>query len=92
MIYATKIRMKTGCYYHDDLTEIDEIYLQGDAYWGYYKKAVVHDLVKLHPGSVVVNLYPYPKVIDAVSVYGEKYVRSQANGTTRDNLLQLPRE
>ena len=92
MIYATKIKMKTGCYYHDDLTEIDEIYLQGDGFGGYYKKSIVHDFVKTYPGSVAVNIYPYPKVVDVVSIYGEKYVRSQANSTTRDNLLQLPRE
>lgn len=92
MIYATKIKMKPGCFYHDNLLEIDEIYLQGNGIEGYYRKGVVHDHVKKYPGSIEVALSPYPKVVAAESIYGEKYVRSQANNTTRDNLLQLPRE
>ena len=91
MIYATKIRMKPGCQYHDDLTEIDSIFLEGDGYYRFCKKADVHDMVKWRPGSVKVNLYPYANVIDAVSAYGEKYVRSQPNATNSDNLLKLPR-
>ena len=39
--------------------------------------------------SIYIEGYPY--VIPALSAYGEKYVRSEANGTSRDNLLNLPR-
>ena len=92
MIYATRIKMRSGCYYSSSLLEIDEIYLVGNGIEGYYRKEVVHDHVKKYPGSIEVALSPYPKVVAAESIYGEKYVRSQANSTTHDNLLQLPRE
>lgn len=92
MIFATKIRMKAGCYSHESLIEIADIYLQGDVTAGYYCKESVHDFVKKYPGSIVVNIAPYPKLVEAVSHYGEKYVRSEPNGSVRDNLLQLPRE
>ena len=91
MIYATKIKMKPGCYSHNDLTEIDQIFLEGDGYYRFVNKAEVHEKVKWYPGSVKVNIYPYPNVVDAVSAYGEKYVRSQSNTTSSDNLLRLPR-
>ena len=92
MMYVTKIKMKSGCYYSQKLVEIDELYIEGCQNPGYFKKAVVHDYVKEHPGSIKVQRYPYPDVIDAVSVNDEKYVRSSPNDYTHDNLLDLPRE
>lgn len=87
-----KIKMKPGCYYSSKLIEIDQLYVTGCANPGYFKKEVIHDFVKENPGSIIVNRYPYPAVIDAVSANGEKYVRSSPNDTTTDNLLSLPRE
>lgn len=91
-MYVTKIKMKQGCYNSSKLVEIDQLYITGCEKPGYYKKAVVHDYVKKKPGSIKVNRYPYPEVIDAVSVNGEKYVRSSPNDYIHDNLLDLPRE
>lgn len=92
MMYVTKIKMKPGCYYSSSLVEIDQLFITGCDNPGFYKKAVVHDYVKQNPGSIKVNIHPYPSVIDAISINNEKYVRSSPNNSTRDNLLNLPRE
>lgn len=89
---ATKIKMKTGCQSSNDLLEIDSIYVEGCSNEGYFKKSVLHDYVKENPGSIQVDIYPYPKVVHAISIYGEKYVKSSPDSTTKDNLLNLPRE
>ena len=92
MMFATKIKMKPGCYRSTSLLEIDEIYITGCDKPGFFKKSVIHDYVKKNPGSIKVNIHPYPQVVDAISINGEKYVRSVPNNNTRDNLLSLPRE
>lgn len=89
---AVKIKMKNGCQYSNSLIEIDEIYITGCSNPGYFKKAVLHDYVKKNPGSIQVDVWPNPDVVDAVSSNGEKYVRSKANAYGHDNLLSLPRE
>jgi hypothetical protein len=89
---ATKIRMKPGCGTSNNLLEIDSIYLTGCDNEGFFTKAVVHDYVKENPGSIQVNISPYPNVVHAISVNGEKYVKSTPDYTTKDNLLNLPRE
>lgn len=89
---ATKIKMKSGCRYSNNLTEIDEIFIQGCTNPGYFPKEVIHHYVKENPGSIQVDIWPYPDVIDAVSNRGEEYVRSSPNAYGHDNLLSLPRE
>ena len=91
MMRATKIKMKAGCGTSNNLTEIDEIYLTGCSRDGFYKKAVVQSHIKANPGSIQVNIYPYPNVIPVVSIYGERYVKSSPNANRVDNLLNLPR-
>lgn len=88
---AVKIKMKPYSFQSDDLLEIDEIYITGCDNPGFFKKAVLHDFLKDHPGTIQVDIYPYPNLIPEVSVNREKYVRSTPDGTTRDNLLSLPR-
>lgn len=88
---ATKIRMKPGKNYSQNLEEIDEIYLEGCQTPGFYKKSAVHDYLKKNPNSIKVNIYPFPYLIPAVSSNNEKYVRSTPNNSTHDNLLDLPR-
>lgn len=88
---ATKIRMQLGCYASQKLEEIDSIWIEGCMTPGFYKKAMLHDYLKNHPGSIQVNIYPYPNLTYAVSSRGEKYVRSTPNGYQHDNLLDLPR-
>lgn len=89
---AIKILMRHGCLYSDDVLEIDSVYIVGCSNPGYYKKEILHDHLKKYPESIIVNKYPYPVLIPAISGNGEKYVRSEPNYTERDNLLQLPRE
>ena len=92
MITARKIHMKPRCYYSNNLTEIDAIYVDGCINPGYYKKEILYDHLKAHPGTIQFGVYPYPVVLPALSLSGEKYVRSASNATVRDNLLSLPRE
>lgn len=93
MIYVTKIKMGTGCYNSQDITEIDSVYLQGDNTDDFFKKSAVYDFLKKHPDTLVkVDIPPYPNVIPALSVNNEKYVKSTPNQYQYDNLLDLPRE
>lgn len=88
---ATKIKMKSGCGTSNNLLEIDSIYLTGLDKEAFYTKAAIHDYLKENPGSIQVNISPYPNVIHALSINNEKYVKSTPDGTTKDNLLNLPR-
>lgn len=92
MFFATKIHMMDGCYYSNNVEEIDSIYLEGCSNPGFFKKGVLHDYLKENPGTIKVKVSPYPTVVPAVSSRGEKYVKSSPNSYTRDNLLDLPRE
>lgn len=89
---ATKIKMKPGCGSSNNLQEIDKIYLEGCQENDYYYKSIVYDFLKNNPGSIQVNIYPYPDLQPMISQSGEKYVRSEPDYTGRDNLLSLPRE
>ena len=90
-MYATKIQMKPGCRTSNNLHEIDSIYIEGYPFYRFAKKSEVYDYLNQNPRTIQVAIAPYPYVIPALSAYGEKYVRSEANGTSRDNLLNLPR-
>lgn len=89
---AIKIKMRSGCRYSNNLTEIDDIYITGCTNPGYFPRETIHNYVKNYPGSIQVDVWPYPDVIDAVSANGEKHVRSSPNAYGHDNLLSLPRE
>lgn len=89
---ATKIKMRPGCSGSRSLLEIDQIYIEGCNNPGYFKKEVLHDHLKEHPGTIQVNIFPYPDLIHATSSRGEKYVRSAPDNSTSDDLLDLPRE
>ncbi len=91
LYYATKIRMKPGCGNSWDLTEIDSIYLEGEGKSGLYTKESIHDFLRVYPGTIKVKLKRCPDVIPAVSIYREKYVKSEPNEFMDDNLLCLPR-
>lgn len=91
MFYATKIRMCPGCQSSNACTEIDSIYLEGGDTYQFYKKAALYDHVKQHPNTIRVKRGAEPYLIPAVSRAGEKYVRSEPNDTSNDNLLKLPR-
>lgn len=88
---ATRIKMKNGCGNSNSTLEIAEIYVDGCDKPGFFKKENLHDYLKTNPGSIQVNIHPYPNLVPATSVRGEKYVRSEPNDTQHDNLLKLPR-
>lgn len=89
---AVKIKMKPSCSSSNNLTEIDQIYLEGCQENGYYYKSSIYDFLKSNPNSIQVNIYPYPDLQPMLSQNGEKYVRSEPDYTGKDNLLNLPRE
>ncbi|NQZ29250.1 MAG: DUF3892 domain-containing protein [Mycoplasmatales bacterium] len=37
------------------------------------------------------NIYPYPRLETAFSIYGRKFVRSKGDKLSFDNLMELPR-
>ncbi len=90
---AIAIRLNWGCTSPKSCNDISEIRIRDT--WGtedWKAKGVVHDIVKASPGAVQVNIAPYPDLVPATSMYGEKYVRSEPNDTEHDNLLKLPRK
>lgn len=91
MVYATKIRMRRGCENSNTLLEIESIYLEGGQNPGWITKGDVYDRLKLYPGSIKVNISPFPNLIPEKSSSGEKYVKSTPNQLLRDNLLSLTR-
>ena len=88
---AEKIKMKSGCIHSNNLEEIDMIYVTGCQEEDFFSKAILYDFLKTHPGSIQVNIYPYPDLQPMLSINGEKYVRSKPDMTGLDNLLKLPR-
>ena len=91
MMYATKIKMKPSCYNSQNLLEIDSIYIEECNNPGFFRKDVLYDFLKENPRTIKVKIYPYPDLIPATSVYGEKYVRSTPDVYMHDDLLDLPR-
>lgn len=87
---AIAIRLNWGCTSPKSCNEISEIKIRDDL-WGteWKTKAFVHDKVKASPGSIKVNIAPYPDLVPATSIKGEKYVRSEPNDSEHDNLLKL---
>lgn len=55
------------------------------------KKEALYDYLQEHPKTIQVNIRPYPNLIPQLSKNNEKYVKSEPNGSGRDNLLCLPR-
>lgn len=84
---AIKIKMKRNCGDSRNVQDIDSIYI--DAANTYWKKSEVYDYLQKFPKTITVNIAPYPYLIPAMSIQGEKYVRSVANGTSKDNLLMF---
>lgn len=91
MLYANKIKMQQGCANSTSTQEIAEIYIDGCNNPGFFPKATLHNYLVKEPNSIKVNISPYPFLVPATSSRNEKYVRSEPNDTTNDNLLKLPR-
>ena len=73
---AIKIKMKRNCGDSRNVQDIDSIYI--DAANTYWKKSEVYDYLQKFPKTITVNIAPYPYLIPAMSIQGEKYVRSAA--------------
>ena len=92
MVYVTYIKMKDGCKYSNKQDEIDSLYLSGSlSNPGWYKKEEVFNLIKYDSWTIKVNIAPFPVLIPAISINGEKYVKSVSDNTISDNLMGLPR-
>ena len=90
MYTATAIKMKpSNIYNYNMLTEIKDIYLFELKKW--YPKESLYDFLVENPKSIKVSNSYGPFLIPSISSNNEKYVRSEANSTTIDNLLQLPK-
>lgn len=92
MLKAIKIKMKKDCYNSKNIQEIKDIQLDnGISKPSWFSKESIHDNIKYNGTTIIVNIYPYPKLIP-VTFQNEKYVKSYPNGYENDNLLMLPRE
>lgn len=89
LYYATKIKMNYGYRTSQYPEDIAQIYVSGE---GWVAKGDLHDYLKRYPNSVVVNIAPYPSLIPAISIKGEKYVKSTPDSWRHDDLMDLPRE
>ena len=87
--YATKIKLKYGCWGSRKPEEIDQIYIHDQ---GWFEKGQLHDFLNNYPGTAVVNIPPYPYLIPDVSRNGEKFVRSNPDPYKHDDLMDLPKE
>lgn len=92
MMYATKIKMNSGYETSNKCVDIYSIYLEGAKIEKFYLKGDLYDYLEQNPNTIRVKLGVQPYLIPAKSANGEKYVRSEPNDTTSDNLLKLPRE
>lgn len=90
-MFVQKIKMKPGCGSSQNVQEIDSLFV-GSPFQEYWKKEDMYDFLQKLPGSIQVQIPPYPDVLPSVSRRGEKYVKSQPNDYLYDNLLRLPRE
>ena len=89
---AEKQIAEAGCRTRSDSVRVVEALVTASPeFFKGKKKSEVYDYLNQNPRTIQVAIAPYPYVIPALSAYGEKYVRSEANGTSRDNLLNLPR-
>lgn len=87
---AIKIKMKRNYGNSENVQDIDSIYIDGtNIYW---KKSELYDYLQKFPKTITVNIPPYSYLIPAMSIQKEKYVKSVADSTQKDNLLMLPRE
>ena len=92
MMFATKIRMNSGCEDSNDLLDIHSLYMVGYMEEQFYPKEKIHDYLKTHPNSIKADVFPYSFLVPMSSPKGEKYVRSTPNESGCDTLMELPRE
>lgn len=88
---ATKIKMNPGFETSNDTPEIAKIFIEDCDAPGFYTPAQLYDIVKEQPGSVYVDIPPYPKLVPIKSKMHGNFVRSARNRFEKDKLTDLPR-
>ena len=93
MYYATKIKMRDKD--KDNLLEISEIYLEdrvNSANSNWYTRENIHNWLKDNNDTgAKVDISPFPNLVHATSINGDKYVKSEPDKYQKDNLLNVPR-
>ncbi|MGO1453675.1 MAG: hypothetical protein ACTHVM_03100 [Alkalibacterium gilvum] len=91
LLYATKIKMCSGC--EDSLCcqDIESICLEGNNVKTLHLKETVHALLKYNPKTVMVQDDETFMLEAATSSTGETYVRTANCPKKTDPLLSLPR-
>lgn len=88
ILIATAIHMRDYCHNSTNPIEIQSIYVEG---LGWKSKEFLHDFINNNSNRYVIRVRNSdgPKLVASISKYGEKYVRSESNYTTVDNLFSL---
>jgi hypothetical protein len=90
---ATKIKMKPGCEGSSEPLEIDQVFIVGKGIFttGWYDKEFIHDHLLANPGTIQVDVAPYPNLTTAYGARHAKCVVSAPDKTNKDALLNLPK-
>ena len=88
---ATKVKMISGFENSNETPEIARIDIEDCDTRGLYTPAELYDIVKEKPGSVCVDIPPYPKLVPIKSKMHGNFVRAAKNRFEKDKLMDLPR-
>lgn len=95
MLYAVAVSFQSSQESEWTWKSVDQIYLNSDdssVLSGWHSKAYVYDLIKNKGKIVKVYISPYPKLIPEIYDGSTKFVRSENDDTSTDNLVQLGRK
>jgi len=92
MMFATMVRMNSGCEESNDLLDIHSMFIIGWVEDKFLTIAQIHDYLRNHPNSMKADVFPYSFLVPMTGPNGEKYVQSTNNESGLDTLMELPRE
>lgn len=84
---AQKVRPETSSRNLRSVGEIAEIYI--DEWDCFVCKETLHEFLRENPGSIQVDILPFPNLIPGISASGARYVRSKPDRHPQDNLVDL---
>ena len=89
-LIATAIHMQILCNHSVNPLEIKSIYIDR---LGWRSKEFLHDFITNNSSRYVIRVRNIngPKLIASKSKHGEKFVKSEPNNLTIDNLFTLPK-
>ncbi len=91
MLFVTKIKMIKNQNYLENISEL-LIFDDSNNSSEWYKRQDIYNYVN-KGGIIRVNIDPsYNKLVSVKNQYGTEYVRSSPNNSTKDDLLDLPKE